>query len=200
MENQNNTGIEFVIPQSTQRTNLFTALMKFQCECQTIPKLKSGYGYKYAELSKTMEIVKPLLLKNGIGFTQFLHGTNKITTMVFHGESGESMDAMFEMPNGEPSKQMNTFQLDGSRFTYYKRYQLLSILGVFTDDDLDVDSRTPKQTESKPASKNKKPKLDDQRFINAIKSVQNGEYSIDEIKKMCDLTPEQIQSLDSLNN
>jgi hypothetical protein len=202
MENQNNTGIEFVIPQSTQRTNLFTALMKFQCECQTIPKLKSGYGYKYAELSKTMEIVKPLLLKHGIGFTQFLHGTNKITTMIFHGESGETIESMFEMPNSEPSKQMNIFQLDGSRFTYYKRYQLLSILGVFTDDDLDVDSRTPKQpqTDSKPASKTKKPKLDDQRFINAIKSVQNNEYTIDEIKNMCDLTPEQIQSLESLNN
>jgi hypothetical protein len=202
MENQNNTGIEFVIPQSTQRTNLFTALMKFQCECQTIPKLKSGYGYKYAELSKTMEIVKPLLLKNGIGFTQLLHGTNKITTMIFHGESGETMDATLELPNGEPSKQMNIFQLDGSRFTYYKRYQLLSILGVFTDDDLDIDSRTPKQpqTDSKPASKNKKPKLNDQQFINAIKSVQNNEYTIDEIKKMCDLTPEQIKSLESLNN
>jgi hypothetical protein len=199
MENQNN-GIEFMIPQSTQRTNLFTALMRFQCECQTIPKMKSGYGFKYAELSKTMEIVKPLLVKHGIGFTQFLHGTNKITTMVFHGESGETMDATLELPNGEPSKQMNVFQLDGARFTYYKRYQLLSILGVFTDDDLDVDSRTPKQTESKPASKTKKPKLNDQQFINAIKSVQNGEYKIDEIKNMCDLTPEQIKSLESLNN
>lgn len=198
MENQNNTGIEFTIPQSTQRTNLFTALMKFQCECSTIPKLKSGYGYKYAELSKTMEIVKPLLLKHGIGFTQFLHGTNKITTMIFHGESGETIETMFEMPNSEPSKQMNIFQLDGARFTYYKRYQLLSILGVFTDDDLDVDARTPKQPETKTASKNKKPKLDDQRFINAIKSVQNGEYTIDEIKKMCDLTSEQIKSLESL--
>lgn len=196
MENQNN-GIEFTIPQSTQRTNLFTALMKFQCECGTIPKLKSGYGYKYAELSKTMEIVKPLLLKHGIGFTQFLHGSNKITTMIFHGESGETIETMFEMPNGEPSKQMNIFQMDGARFTYYKRYQLLSILGVFTDDDLDVDSRSTK-TEPKTASKTKKPKLDEKRFINAIKSVQNGEYTIDEIKNMCELTPEQIKSLESL--
>jgi len=196
MENQNN-GIEFTIPQSTQRTNLFTALMKFQCECGTIPKLKSGYGYKYAELSKTMEIVKPLLLKHGIGFTQFLHGSNKITTMIFHGESGETIETMFEMPNGEPSKQMNIFQMDGARFTYYKRYQLLSILGVFTDDDLDVDARSTK-TEPKTASKTKKPKLDEKRFINAIKSVQNGEYTIDEIKNMCELTPEQIKSLESL--
>ena len=205
MENQNNNGFgfalsEIAIPQSKQRTNLFTALMKFQCECQTIPKLKNGFGYKYAELSKTMEIVKPLMLKHGIGFTQMLHGNNKITTMVFHAESGETIETMFEMPNGEPSKQMNTFQLDGARFTYYKRYQLLSLIGVFTDDDLDVDSRKTNQptTETKTPSKKQKPKLDDQRFINAIKSVQNGEYTIDEIKKMCDLTPEQIKSLESL--
>ena len=44
--------------------NLFKALADFQQEVPIIHKGTSGYGYSYADLPDTIEIINPYLAKN----------------------------------------------------------------------------------------------------------------------------------------
>ena len=139
--------------------NIYKALASFQQEVPVIEKGVSGYGYKYADLPAIFEIINPLLKKNGLGFSQPLNG-NKIKTILFHIESGETIESETEMPieslvyeettksdkkGGEYKtfilrgfEGMNKAQAMGSLITYFRRYALSSLLGLVTDKDTDA--------------------------------------------------------------
>jgi hypothetical protein len=199
MEFENKKEMIEFISQPVQ-TSLLIALMNFQTECPTIPKLKKGFGYNYAELSKTMEFLKPLLKKNGIGFVQLIQNERTLTTIVFHAESGQQIESSFQMPNAIEIKGMNLFQAEGTKISYFKRYCLLSFLGVFSeeeDNDAKGQPKTPSQVNSNPEPKKK---LNDKQFISVLKAVNEGQYTPEEVKESFDLSPEQIKSIESLNN
>ena len=131
---------------------IYKALANFQQEVPVILKDTSGYGYKYADLPKILEIINPLLKKNKLGFTQLINGT-KIKTILFELESGETIESETDMPidslNYEEGldkkgnkkmllrgfEGMNKAQAIGSLITYFRRYALSSMLGLVTDID-----------------------------------------------------------------
>lgn len=138
--------------------NIYKALADFQQEVPVILKDTSGYGYKYADLPAIIEVINPLLKKNGLGFYQAINGT-KIKTVVFHTETAEQIESETDMPfdtliyeevtktdkKGNEYKVsqlkgfegMNRAQAIGSLITYFRRYSLSSILGLVTDKDTD---------------------------------------------------------------
>lgn len=175
---------------------LMTALAGFQTDCPTIEKSKTGYGYKYAELSTIIETIRPILKKHKMGFTQHMIGSDVLRTIVFHFESGEFIQTDTTIPSGVELKGMNLFQTDGAKFTYYKRYSITSILGIVSDDDIDARGQIKQETDEQP----KKKRLNDKQFISLIGAINNGKYSIDDAKNNFELTPEQIVSLDSIQN
>lgn len=115
---------------------LYKALAAFQSEVPTIKKNASGYGYKFADLEEITKVIKPLLTKQGLGYTQPLDGTN-IKTIIFHAESGESLESVAHIPQDVELKGQNQFQTMGSAITYLRRYALSSALGLVTDEDAD---------------------------------------------------------------
>jgi len=117
--------------------NLFKALADFQQEVPVIHKGTEGYGYSYADLPAIFEVINPLLKKNGLGFTQLMEGKS-IRTIVFHIESGETIESITEIPQGVSLAKMNEFQVLGSAITYLRRYSLSSALGLVTDKDTDA--------------------------------------------------------------
>ena len=117
--------------------NLFKALANFQQEVPVIHKGTTGYGYSYADLPAIFEIINPLLKKHGLGFTQLV-GNSDIKTVIFHYDSGESIETITSIPQGVQLKGMNEFQVLGSAITYIRRYALSSILGLVTDKDTDA--------------------------------------------------------------
>jgi len=117
--------------------NLYKALASFQQEVPVILKDTSGFGYKYADLPAIFEVINPLLKKHGMGFYQAVDGT-QILTVVFHVESGESIQSATDVPQGVQLKGMNDFQVLGSAITYIRRYALSSLLGLVTDKDTDA--------------------------------------------------------------
>lgn len=128
--------------------NLFKALANFQQEVPVIHKGTTGYGYSYADLPAIFEIINPLLKKHGLGFTQMVNGT-AIKTIIFHIESGETIESTTDIPQNVQLSKMNEFQVLGSAITYIRRYALSSILGLVTDKDTDaageqVKKETPK--------------------------------------------------------
>ena len=119
------------------KIELYKALAAFQNEVPTIHKGTKGYGYSYADLPTILTTINPLLKKYGLGFTQLLNG-NCINTVVFHCESGATIQGSVDVPDDVILKGMNKFQVVGSAITYYRRYSLSSILGLVTDVDADA--------------------------------------------------------------
>jgi hypothetical protein len=135
--------------------NLFKALAQFQQEVPAIHEGTKGYGYTYSDLKTIFKVINPILKKHNLGFTQLFEG-NSIKTIIFHTESGESLESVLDMPTDVSLKGMNTFQVAGSGITYYRRYSLSSVLGLVTDVDSDATGeetqkpkKQPKQTPTK---------------------------------------------------
>lgn len=162
---------------------LYKALAAFQAEVPTIKKNASGYGYKFADLEEINNIIKPLLVKHGLGYAQPLVGT-AVKTILFHTDSGESIESSVEVPQGVTLKGQNEFQVMGSAITYFRRYSLASLLGLVTDEDADAagkqTTRNIAQKTSTAAVKSRswqpsdnKPVSDDQRMMiaNLLRSV-----------------------------
>jgi len=128
---------------------LFKALAAFQQEVPVIHKGKEGYGYSFADLPAIFEVINPLMKKHGLGFTQLLTGIS-IKTIIFHIESGQTIESITDIPQGVTLAKMNDFQVLGSAITYIRRYALSAALGLVTDKDTDAaGEQSPKAAASK---------------------------------------------------
>jgi hypothetical protein len=169
--------------------HLFKSLAEFQQEVPTIHKATQGYGYTYADLPKIFEVINPLLKKHGLGFTQLINGTELIT-IVFHVETGETIESKTAIPQGVQLKGMNDFQVLGSAISYLRRYCISSILGIVSDKDTDAGGE---QVKIEVKNETKKVAIDDKRLAKALKAITEGEYTTDELLKTFDLTPVQLK-------
>lgn len=151
--------------------NLFKSLAAFQQEVPAIHQGTKGYGYTYSDLKTIFKVINPILKKHDLGFTQLLDGVN-IKTVIFHTGSGESIESITEIPQNINLKGMNTFQVNGSGITYYRRYSLSSILGLVTDVDSDAGGE-----EKKPAQpvKATQPQVSNEQAIEAVVKLNNAE-------------------------
>ena len=147
------------------KKNIFKAVAEFQNEVPVIHQSTQGYGYTYANLNSIFEVIKPLLKKHGLGFTQLLEGEN-LKTVLFHIKTGETIESSVHIQQDVTLAKMNTFQVLGSAITYYRRYSLSAILGLITDKDIDACGTeepvkaTPKKAPvKKPAEPKSEPKL-----------------------------------------
>lgn len=126
---------------------LYKALAAFQQDVPNIYKNAKGYSYTFADLGEINDIIKPILAKHNLGYVQPING-DTIKTIIFHTESGESIESSANIPQGVQLKGMNDFQVLGSAITYLRRYSLSSMLGLVTDEDADA---AGEQVKSKPA-------------------------------------------------
>ena len=168
--------------------HLLKSLAAFQQEVKVIHKGTQGYGYSYADLPKICDEINPLLQKHGLGFTQLINsqdGLNYLKTILFHVESGESIDSLTLIPYVQ-LKGMNDYQSFGSGVTYFRRYCLSTILGIVTDKDTDASGEQEKP---------KKETLDNKRFIEALKAIEQGKFNAADLKTKFDLTKEQLAAL-----
>jgi hypothetical protein len=165
--------------------NLFKALAAFQQEVPTIHKDTQGYGYTYAELSTILEKINPLLKKHGLGFTQPICGQS-VKTIIFHAESGETIECATDIPQGVQLKGMNEFQVLGSAITYIRRYALSSALGLVTDKDNDAaGEQQPKASQPKENKEDNKEWLNigTPAFEKAKAAIQAGTHTVADVRK-----------------
>jgi hypothetical protein len=168
--------------------HLLKSLAAFQQEVKVIHKATQGYGYSYADLPKIFDEINPLLQKHGLGFTQLINtkeGVNYLATVVFHVESGEQIESNCMIPYVQ-LKGMNDFQSFGSGVTYFRRYCLSSILGLVTDKDTDASGEQEKL---------KKETLDNKRFTDALKAINEGKITIEKLKEKFQLSEAQEKAL-----
>jgi hypothetical protein len=95
---------------------------------------------------------------------------------------------------------MNLFQTDGAKFTYYKRYCLLSMLSVFSEDeDIDAKGQVKQPEAQKPVQIPLKRKLNEHQFISILGAINAGQYTKEEVLATFDLSPEQKVTIESIN-
>lgn len=125
--------------QSESIKSLLADFAKAQSEFPTLPKDKTGYGYKYTDLDTVICTVRPILAKHNLGFMQSLttleNGKSGIATRLFHA-TGEWIEDKVALPDVAMAK-TNAAQNMGASITYMKRYALCAMLGISSDEDVD---------------------------------------------------------------
>jgi hypothetical protein len=159
-----------VKPNSNENLNLRQRIMNFQLDEVEIHKSKAAYGYSYAPLDVILPLIKPYLKKHGIGFVHNTHLENAtvagflsqyqfLTTTFFSmDDTKDEIKCVTRINDQVQLAKMNEFMVMGSAITYFRRYHIVTILGLTTDEDSDAGGATPTQnpTTSK-NSKDKKP-------------------------------------------
>lgn len=114
--------------------NIANALKTFHKEMGVVSKSETNpfFKSKYASLPTIQEAIREPLQISGLTYSQFPDGLNGLTTVLLHPESGEFLEATYQMT---PSK--NDPQGQGSAITYQRRYALGAILGLTIEEDDD---------------------------------------------------------------
>jgi hypothetical protein len=132
----------------------------------------------YADLNALIEAVEPILLEKGLTLLQPII-ENKVFSKIIDAESGECVESYIDLPLSVTPQAM------GSAITYYRRYTLQSLLSLQAVDD-------DGQAASQPATKET---LTDERFENALRLISEGKYTVEKLKAVYNLTPNQLKQL-----
>lgn len=126
---------------------LIQALVRFHDEVPAITKATSAQYGKFADLATILAAVRPALMDCGLTITQTFNDGNLVTTL-WH-TSGYSLSSTVELvTTGGRGNALHTW---GGAVTYQRRYALLSILNLATEDD-DADSQGNRMTETSTVS------------------------------------------------
>lgn len=138
---------------------LAKALVAAQAEFPTIERSKDvrvqtktggSYSFSYAPLDVIFNAVRPVLTRNGLAVSQLLgnvDGKPALKTVLLH-EDGEKLEDACPLPaNGSLSAQEF-----GSLVTYFRRYALVTVLGIATEEDDDGNAASGNRSGAEPAT------------------------------------------------
>lgn len=141
----------------------------------TNPHLKRNY----ADINSIIDTVEPILLDHGLLLIQPVKD-DKVYTIVVDIENGDRFESFMQLPVITDAQKL------GGAITYFRRYTLVSLLSLqAVDDDGHEASRAPKT----------KPSITADRFANALKAIQEGRYTAEELRATYSLTKEQEEQL-----
>ncbi len=141
----------------------------------TNPHLKRNY----ADINSIIDTVEPILLDCGLIMMQPVKD-DKVYTSIIDIETEEFVESFMQLPVITDAQKL------GGAITYFRRYTLVSLLSLqAVDDDGHEASRAPKA----------KPTITADRFSNALKAIQEGRYTAEELRATYSLTKEQEAQL-----
>jgi len=134
------------MPSNNIETTIHTAFAKAQSEFPKISKDATNpfFKNKYVSLDNILEVVLPILHKNGLYLTQSPWTDDRgigVATKIVHAESGEEEQSCFTLPLAKQDPQGA-----GSAITYARRYSLQAMLGLNFEDDDDANRASGKKT------------------------------------------------------
>jgi len=190
--------------------NIAAALVLFHVKVESVKKDANNpfFKSKYASLSNILDVVNDPLNESGLTFCQFPTDTNGLTTILMHSETGEYIQATYEMT---PTK--NDPQGRGSAITYQRRYALAAILGLNIDEDDDGNAAS-----TPPANKTSQNVIssnnDDNKawlnkttsdkvtltkeWLQVVDALQNRKRTLDQIKKAFKISKDNLAELSQL--
>lgn len=137
----------------------------------TNPHLKRNY----ADINSIIDTVEPILLDHGLLLIQPIID-DKVYTIIVDIETGDKLESYLTLPPITDAQKL------GGACTYFRRYTLVNLLSLQAiDDDGHEASRAPKA----------KPTLTPDRFNSALQAIQEGRYTVEDLRATYSLTKEQ---------
>jgi len=133
--------------------NIYSALSNFREKVSSVKKDADNpfYKSKYADLSSILEVIKEPLKESGLAVTHHcknVDGSFSVVTILAHHSTKESIESEFPVFGTKP-------QEIGSSMSYARRYNLLALLDIPTEDDDGNKANEAKRT-TKEVSQEKK--------------------------------------------
>lgn len=144
---------------TTQTANFFKNFLKAQSEFTSLAKDTEAFNYKYATLDSLVNMVRPILAKNGLGYFQSVNTfTDRPGTWLqtyIYDADGPHIQSEVLLPEIDSNKN-NKAQTLGMAITYMRRYTLSVILGITSDEDTDAitEPNRPQQANRQQQSQN----------------------------------------------
>jgi hypothetical protein len=118
-----------------QPTGIYAALATFQEKVAKIDldgEVKTkAYTFRYATLGNIIDKIKPAMKAAGLAYTQTVEG-DKIVTTVACAKDGSLIRSTMPIAVSSDPKQV------GASITYFRRYCLVSMLGIAGEEDKDA--------------------------------------------------------------
>ena len=131
---------------------LFNAVSNFQVECPKISKDSNNPFFSdakrkvnYASLPHILNVITPILKKNGLLIVQPVMNTCVVTKLI-HIETGQTLESIYDIV----CKDSTNAQQIGSGVSYARRYSITSILNLNIDDESDDDGNSASNNVAKP--------------------------------------------------
>ncbi len=162
--------------QTIEISELSTALIAFNLDFEgvsltkdkTNPHLKNAY----VSLDNLLNVVRPLLTKNGLSITQDLAGGFLVTTLI-HSSGQFKGSAMPFSPMGG-NNAVSELQKIGGGITYAKRYAVSALLSISVDTDDDGN-------EVKGSKEDKKKDFDPSQYAALAQSIVDGKRTWEQV-------------------
>jgi hypothetical protein len=132
--------------------NIYQALDAARAEFPVIVKnrVNPHFKSKYADLQAILEAVTPALRANGLVLVQGIDAGELITSIIQPGDNAEIFPALhctIPLPaDTDPQK-------FGSAITYARRYGIVTLLGLVTEDDDDANAASPEAAPKRKATR-----------------------------------------------
>jgi hypothetical protein len=128
---------------STEKKNVYQRLFEFQRKDYGIVKSKKAHQYSYAPLDDIIDIVKPHLITHGLLIvhnTIIRDGVDIVVTNLINinDTTGDFITCETEIKKDIKIGSMNPIMVVGAQITYIRRYHVVTILGLTTEEDTDT--------------------------------------------------------------
>lgn len=185
----------------------------FQYDMEDIEILKTteGYGYEYTDLSTILKIISPVLKKHGIWYFHYNNydpnvKLNTLKTVVYNVD--DFKDCLISetlIDNEAVLGGMNRFQVEGSAITYFRRYHIVTLLGLTTEEDSDAAGKrkTKSQSNKQQATTSKNVSTGDNLdFVKFFTEMIESKKPLTKIQGVLNMYKEQInnEDLKTINN
>lgn len=185
------------------QSSIYEVLAAIQSEASVIKKDSRGYGYNYASLNSVIELLHPLLVKNGCSIRHTIVVEDGLCECItsLSKNTNESISVSFPLIDWEKTLEgkKNPVQNMGGALSYARRYNLLNLFNLYAEDnDAEEDTRpasppAPPKTKAiaKPVDLSKVSTLENIRLFKLkfgpAKGKEVGELSFDEAQHYVDI-------------
>ena len=139
---------------------------------------------KYFDINGLLDAVEPVLSENGLLLLQPIED-GKVITKIVNVADGVTIQSEMMLPALTDAQKL------GSAITYFRRYTAQSLLGLQAeDDDANLAARKPKPVAKKELEWLKPSKVDA-----AIKYAKENNKTIDDLKAIYKIRPEEVNAI-----
>jgi hypothetical protein len=163
---------------------IYAKIHEAKKEIGKVSKNKTNPHFKntYADLNALIEAVEPILLEKGLIMLQPIKD-GKVFTQIIDIDTFEMVESSIDLtPN-------LTSQALGSQITYYRRYQISSILLLMADDDDGQKASQPQPIVKEILQ------VGSSNFIRCVDALKEGKGTIEQIKAKYTVSEEVEQVL-----